>query len=232
MIDFADVEMDNAIACLRETALVLGNDKHGHFKAQALDILNRLADEARPVFAGEKFDFARGMGDLDNASGIVHLLHDYPPEVPEGKFFPVAFLNMHEEQAANALYEIYFAMDDVEGGQLGEERINAIQKEMTLFLGKSAAYRKRDLEESNHTKTETARKAKGKPAEVRRRLLKDVAEMKGWDSVSPVTMSEWKNICRAFKATYPQYKPCSNRALSKDAVVIGLRRQQSPRAKN
>lgn len=77
------------------------------------------------------------------------------------------------------------------------------------------------LEESNHKKTETARKAKGKPAEARREKLRDVAKLKGWNG-SPVSMDEWKSIRRAFWTTYPQYK-CTDRVHSEDAVSIGLR---------
>ena len=78
-------------------------------------------------------------------------------------------------------------------------------------------------EESDHKKTETARKAKGRPAEARRELLKVVANDKGWKGSTPVSMSEWKTIRRVFRTTHPQYKKYELRVHNEDAVTIGLR---------
>jgi hypothetical protein len=86
--------------------------------------------------------------------------------------------------------------------------------------------------ETDRVKTETARNAKGKPAEARRELLKTVARDKGWDGSNPVSMSDWKTICRVFRTTHPKYKKCTSRVHSADAIAIGLRPKQKSRAKN
>ena len=99
--DFNDV-----MAIMREHAAALP-----HAQDALTALLGTLIENALAELAGEKFDMPRRCGDLDDADGINHLLNDYPPEVPPGKFFREAFLTTNEEAAARYLLKLYLARD-------------------------------------------------------------------------------------------------------------------------
>jgi len=116
-------------------------------------------------------------------------------------------------------YDLVAVLDDVrtitEGGiesYLGRNAVEPIHKNV------------------KRRQTKKALDAKGKPAEARRELLKDVARLKGWDSINPVDMSTWKSIRSAFRSTHPKYKKYKNRVHNEDAVIIGLRRRKKSSA--
>lgn len=99
--DFNDV-----MAIMREHAAALP-----HAQDALTALLGTLIENALAELAGEKFAMPRHMGDLADADGILHLLHDYPPTVPPGKCWPEAFLTIGEEAAALHLLKLYLARD-------------------------------------------------------------------------------------------------------------------------
>lgn len=88
------------------------------------------------------------------------------------------------------------------------------------------------LEASNRERTKPARDAKGSPAEIRRLALKDVARLTGWDGINTVTLRELTDILRTLKGNYPEYKQCTRRVLSEDAVSVGLRPGKKSRSRH
>lgn len=86
-----------------------------HSRDSLIRILGMLIDDALGELKGEKFDYPRSAGDLDDADGICHLLTDYPPIVqPNGFWRP--FLNAEEEAAARFLLKLYSASEAVKLG--------------------------------------------------------------------------------------------------------------------
>lgn len=116
-------EFDRHIEAVRENAAGLPTTQ-GHL----IDLLAKLIEDALADLTGEKFATPRGMGDLDSADGIFHLLTDYPAHVPPGKFFREAFLTTNEEAAAHYLSALYLARDSLRMDfGLPEESIREIE---------------------------------------------------------------------------------------------------------
>ncbi len=223
-----DFELDHAIDALRENARVLANDKDEYFKADILNVLKLLTNDIMPVFNGTKFDEARDIGDLDDTSGIAHLFSDYPPTVPDGRFFPVAFLNTFEEAAANALYAIYFASDEVESGDLSESAIEKVRNRVAFFLGMRADIRRQELEEKERNRTVNARKNANRSVEQRRDRIKEIAMYKySWQPGQAIIPADRKELRRILRSTYPEYKQVKDRQINEDFKLIGLNTQQS-----
>lgn len=116
-------EFDHIMEIVREHARTLP-----HTQDELTRLLGKLIEDALADLTGEKFDMPRRCGDLDDADGINHLLNDYPPEVPPGKFFREAFLTTNEEAAARYLLKLYLARDFLRMGfGLPEESIREIE---------------------------------------------------------------------------------------------------------
>jgi hypothetical protein len=116
-------DFDDGMAIMREHAAALPRAQ-----GELIGLLGKLIEDALAEFAGEKFVMPRRMGDLADADGIRHLLDDYPPQVPPGKFFRVAFLSTNEEAAAHYLLKLYLARDFLRMGfGLSEESIREIE---------------------------------------------------------------------------------------------------------
>lgn len=116
-------DFNHGMAIMREHAAALPRAQ-----GELIGLLGKLIEDALAEFAGEKFAMPRRMGDLADADGIRHLLDDYPPQVPPGKFFRVAFLSTNEEAAAHYLLKLYLARDFLRMGfGLSEESIREIE---------------------------------------------------------------------------------------------------------
>lgn len=136
-----------------------------------VELLNWLIADTLLELTGPKFDGAKGIGDLDDASGIGHLLVDYP-----------GLLYVEEEAAAHLLLQLYLARDSL---MLGFGLPPETMQEIELYGGNLIAWRLHGpaFKHDQHRKKESAAQSE-KASKTRKRTATG-------EAVTPLMVQEF-----------------------------------------